>query len=336
MLGSVGNGTAPANGGFPPIADIRLSHTMRRVRGLGVKVIGLLVAVSAVVFSTRGVAVPRGGITLGVLEDLPGHYAGESHFRAVRVVFQQKGREWRPYPSDCRDQQCLRTISANYPKFVRWAVGLSGRMLGTVTGRTPKDFEYYSDVGLQRLASSGSTPSVGKRSMEYAGNFGEPVLRPLIVSSESYFADPDSWTRLPLPTGTARALRQQFRHKFPTVSTCKSPDENKLISWRYADADIRVSQSYVARTGWALAELKLTGYNCDSPLDDPFVGHWFAISPKGQVRFLEAGLNFLDAGDYDHSGRSAVIFSIDRDNRGGYEMFYDDFRKRAVFQFLYH
>jgi hypothetical protein len=152
--------------------------------------------------------------------------------------------------------------------------------MGTVSGRTPKDFEWYSDVGLQRLASSGSIPSVGKRSMEYAGNFGQPVLRPLVVSSEPYFADPDAWTRLPLPKGTVRALRQRFRHKFPIASKCKSPDENELMPWRYTGADVHVSDSYVARTGWALAELNLTGYRCGGSPDAPFVGHWFAISPE--------------------------------------------------------
>ena len=305
------------------------------MRGLVIKASGLLLSVS-LVCSTPGQAASEGGIKLGVLEDLPGHYAGQSHFRAVRVVFQQKGREWRPYPSDCGDQQCLKTISAKYPKFVTWTVGFSGKRQGQVQGHTPSDFEWYSDVGLQRLASAGPIPTVGKRSIKYAGYLGEPVFRSLIVSSGSYFADPDAWKPRPPSKSTVRALRQQFRHKFPKVSNCKSPNENEPMPRHYTDANIRVSKSYIARTGWVLAELKLTGEECDDPSNDRFVSQWFAISPKGQVRFLDAGLNFLDAGDYNHSGRSAVIFFIDRDNRGGYEMFYDDFRRRTVFQFSYH
>lgn len=295
--------------------------------------IGALVALGC---SMPGRAASEDGIKLGVLEDLPGHYAGQSHFRAVRVVFQQVGREWRPYPSDCSDQRCLKTISAMYPESVRWTVGLSGKRLGQVRGHTPSDFEWYGDVGLQRLASSGPIPTVGKRSIKYAGYLGEPVFRSLIVSSGSYFADPDAWKPLSLSKSTVHALRQQFRHKFPKVWNCKSSHENEPRAWRYADADIHVSESYIARTGWALAELRLAGDECDGPPDDPFVSHWFVISPKGHVRFLDAGLNFLDAGDNDHSGQSAVIFSIDRDNRGGYELFYDNFRRRAVFQFSYH
>lgn len=40
---------------------------------------------------------------LGILEDVPGVYAGESHVRAVRVVFEKNSRDWKALPSDCRD-----------------------------------------------------------------------------------------------------------------------------------------------------------------------------------------------------------------------------------------
>jgi len=303
---------------------------------ISIKVAGLFLLASGLVSSMPGLAASEGSIKLGVLEDLPGHYAGQPHFRAVRVVFQRNGREWRPYPSDCPDQRCLKSISAMYPESVTWTVGLSGKVLGQVNGHTPRDFQWYSDVGLQRLASSGPVPTVGKRSMEYAGYLGEPVFRSLIVSSAPYFADPDAWKRLRLSKSTVRALRLQFRHRFPKVWSCKSPHEDEPRRWHYSDSDIRVAEAYIARTEWALAELRLTGDGCDGPAGDPFVSHWFVISPKDQVRYLDSGLNFLDAGDYDQSGKSAVVFAIDRDNRGGYELFYDDFRRRAVFQFSYH
>ena len=44
----------------------------------------------------------------------------------------------------------------------------------------------------------------------------------------------------------------------------------------------------------------------------------------------------VDAGDYDNDGKSEFLFCIDQYNRGGYKLFYDDFKKRAVFQFNYH
>ena len=33
---------------------------------------------------------------------------------------------------------------------------------------------------------------------------------------------------------------------------------------------------------------------------------------------------------------SELVFSIHGENRGGYELFYDDFKKHAKFEFTYH
>lgn len=47
-------------------------------------------------------------------------------------------------------------------------------------------------------------------------------------------------------------------------------------------------------------------------------------------------MSLVDAGDYDNDGKSQLAFSTDRYDRGGYELFYDDFRKYAVLEFSYH
>lgn len=44
----------------------------------------------------------------------------------------------------------------------------------------------------------------------------------------------------------------------------------------------------------------------------------------------------VDAGDYDNDGRSELVFSIDRYNEGGYELYYNDFKKHSTFRFGYH
>jgi hypothetical protein len=36
------------------------------------------------------------------------------------------------------------------------------------------------------------------------------------------------------------------------------------------------------------------------------------------------------------TSKSELVFAIDRANEGGYELFYDDFKKHTVFQFYYH
>jgi hypothetical protein len=60
------------------------------------------------------------------------------------------------------------------------------------------------------------------------------------------------------------------------------------------------------------------------------------ITPEQQVRFLSSNMWLVDAGDYDNDGKSELVFSIDDYNRGGYKLFYDDFKQEAVFEFNYH
>ena len=56
----------------------------------------------------------------------------------------------------------------------------------------------------------------------------------------------------------------------------------------------------------------------------------------GTSQFLDNGISLVDAGDYDSDGQSELVFAISRYNRGGYELYYDGFRRHAVFQFSYH
>ncbi|MDH4208632.1 MAG: hypothetical protein OEV76_07145, partial [Anaerolineae bacterium] len=90
--------------------------------------------------------------------------------------------------------------------------------------------------------------------------------------------------------------------------------------------------------GWRIARLHLAeAVACDDveagfEIDDP----WFVITPQEAVRYLDDGMWLVDAGDYDNDGKSELLFSINRYDRGGYELFYDDFKRHATFEFSYH
>jgi hypothetical protein len=87
---------------------------------------------------------------------------------------------------------------------------------------------------------------------------------------------------------------------------------------------------------WLLVEVLLNKYECDGPADDPFSPQWFIVTPQMVVRFLDSNRLLVDAGDYDNDGKSELVFSIDDHNRGGYKLFYDDFKQKVVFEFSYH
>jgi hypothetical protein len=278
-------------------------------------------------------------LVIGALEDHPGYYAGEPNFREVRVLFRKNGSDWQPFPSDCPDQNCLKTIVSEYPAEINWTIAFDGKSLGGVTSRNPKDFGWYASVGQQEICNTNSVPSVGERSSMFAGWFDAPVYRPLVAISRPYFKDPESWKPAPLPDHLVQLLRREFRNKFPKVMNCGSPNENIPKPWPYASKDIKVHKSYSSSNRWSIAELVLEEYRCDGPSeesDDPFSSQWFAVSPGNEVKFLGQGMWLVDAGDYDKDGKSELLFSIAGYNRGGYELFYDDFRRHVTFEYNYH
>ena len=105
----------------------------------------------------------------------------------------------------------------------------------------------------------------------------------------------------------------------------------------YHDEDVKLVKAYASKGGWVAAQLHLEAIDCKDveagfDIDDP----WFVVDAKNSVTYLDSGMWLADAGDYDNDGRSELVFSLYGDNRGGYELFYDDFKKRAQFEFGYH
>jgi hypothetical protein len=275
---------------------------------------------------------------LGILEDVPGVRAGEPNSRHVRLAFQKDGRSWRAFPSNCRNEACLKTVSSQYPREVVWTIAFDGRSLGKVTGRTPQDFHFYSHVGLQEIVDSNPVPTVGKQSSEYGSSRGAPVYRPLVANSQPYFKDPESWKPSQPSDDLMVLLRQYFRRKFPKLCKNSKPDETKLELFLYRAEDVKLVKAYSSTKGWTVARLHLgEAIDCNDveagfEIDDP----WFAVDPQESVQYLDAGLWLVDAGDYDNDGKSELVFAINRDNEGGYELFYNNFKSHAVFKFDYH
>lgn len=274
---------------------------------------------------------------LGVLEDVPPFGAGTQHRRAVRVVFEKEGSEWQAFPGNCSDETCLSSISVKYPLEIVWTVAFDGRSLGQITSRTPQRFAYYAEVGLQNVTSKSSVPIVGSRSRQFGGQTDASVYRPLVTNSKPFVSDPEVWNRSPLSAEQVFRIRQAFRQHFGKLCQLAA-DQTHLKPLEYTDENLIVVSACKAKTGWAIARVHLQGaIDCaDTEAGFEIDDSWFAVDPQMQVRYLGDGIWLVDAGDYDNDGHSELVFSINRDNSGGYELFYDQFKKRVVFQYGYH
>jgi hypothetical protein len=273
---------------------------------------------------------------VGILEDNPGLYAGDPCYRDVRVVFRKEGTAWFAFPNNCPDQNCLKTIAAKFPAQVNWTVSFNGKQVGHVVSNRPPSFDFYSTIGQQAIVGSNAPPTIGKPSAAFAGFLGGPVYRPLVAVSEPNFRDPEDWKPTQLSNDETVTVRKAFRNRFPKVTNCSQQDVEHGKPWPYTDANMILNKAYSSNRHWLIAEVVLSGYECDGPPDEAFTSQWFVITPGQEVRFLDSNMWLVDAGDYDNDGRTELVFSIDDYNRGGYKLFYDDLSRSAIFEFSYH
>ncbi|MGA9069012.1 MAG: hypothetical protein WB424_02080 [Terracidiphilus sp.] len=272
---------------------------------------------------------------VGILEDNPGHYAGNPHYRDVRVVFRKEGTRWFAFPNNCPDQDCLKTIAAKFPTQVNWTISFDGKQVGQVESRTPPSFDFYATVGQQVIVGTSDVPTVGKPSADFSGFQDEPVLRPLVAVSKPNYSDPEHWKPARPTPEIIAAVRQSYLSRFPKIANCIARTTGRENSRTASLGEaISVQKLYGSNRNWFLVEAQ--SRYCDGGAISEFSSRWFVINPERQVKYLGSSMWLVDAGDYDNDGKSEVVFSIDDYDRGGYKLFYDDFSRSAIFEFGYH
>jgi hypothetical protein len=274
------------------------------------------------------------GPMIGVLEERPGATTTEAARFVVRAMFHKDATGWQSLDPNCNDEACLDTATARAPQQTTWTISRNGEALGEVSARTPATWTLYADVGQQELADGATAPTSGDRSNDFV-DAATPLHRPLVATSPAAFADPQSWAGAPAAAEAQHAVRQRFRTQFSEVTNCA--DASAAPQPRsYTDADIEIIDTYASSAGWRVVTARLRGYACDGPLEGAYANQTYAISPANEARFLDEGLRFLDAGDYDGDGQSEVIFVVTQYNVGGYALYADEFAHAAVFDFSYH
>ena len=67
-------------------------------------------------------------VILGVLEDIPGEYAGDTDFRAVRAVFEKNGDRWSAFPTSAKSERDLQSLQNHTQKRLHGRLHLTARM----------------------------------------------------------------------------------------------------------------------------------------------------------------------------------------------------------------
>lgn len=107
----------------------------------------------------------------------------------------------------------------------------------------------------------------------------------------------------------------------------------------YVDDEILLLKAYRSQSGEVVYGQRLDGKRskCGFFDDENFFDYWFVLGADQRIRLLDSQMTPMDAADLDNTGKSAWVFHTSRgEDRDGYELFYDDFSKRATFQWSYH
>jgi hypothetical protein len=303
---------------------------------------------SAVVFlccwigiSNRMIAGADSPIFVGVLEDVERENLSSAMSSVhVRIAFQKGASAWMPMKSDFGTLDALATADRYYPATVRWTVVFDGKRIGTIRSRSPGRLNEYGDVGTQIITTKAtSIPriSAGASTFSYTGL--KARTRPLVLVSSANFKDPDDWKPTTLSAAERSLAIKDFRKRFPSLEQCDKPEEKPIHMVPYSDDEILFIKAYRSKNGEVIFGQRLdqTRSNCGFWDDDHFFDYWSVLKTNQDVRLLGSQMTPMDAADLDRSGKSEWIFQTSRgEDEDGYELFYDDFSKKASFHWTYH
>lgn len=318
------------------------------------QVTGAIATVMLCMVAARGADGPSGQKIVGVLEEVPGIYTGESSHYGVRVLFRQVADEWQPFPNKCGTTDCLKSITSEYPPRSQWIISFEGRVVGSVSAHTPADFGFYSHIGLQDVDAGQSVPKVGDPSTSYSGFADIPVHRPLLATTDAARPAPAhaGWkSQKPDPADLNR-IWPSFSRLVPLIDDCRldARGENIPSNGRAPlRNELEIAGTWVNGSGDAIVQARIgtkAFQNCDGPRLHQSE-YWFYREASGQVWPLPGQgdsaskdqhggllmpLDFLDLGD----GHDVAMFLRGGYDMGGYALFFDGFHKVAHFTWLYH
>ena len=213
-----------------------------------------------------------------------------------------------------------------------------GRRLHPLPGQncTP----VYSDVGTQAITTEPTDiPQVKIGASDFYYGDSRVHARPLLLVSAPNFKDPDGWKPTTLSAAEKRMAIREFRRMFPKMEQCDEPEVEPTYMVPYVDGEILFLKAYRSKGGEVLYGQKLDGRRskCGFFDDKNFFDYWFVLGADQHIRLLDSQMTPMDAADLDNRGKSAWVFHTSRgEDWDGYELFYDDFAKRATFQWAYH
>jgi hypothetical protein len=199
----------------------------------------------------------------------------------------------------------------------------------------PADIDYFFHVGAALVDPKTPPPTFGKPGAEFRGPDGGRAYRPLVLTTNGVRPDPEGWKAAQPSRATLRGVTEIFRGILRDIPRCEGETWTSTPTDRSKD-QARVVSSHKSRTGAQLVSLQLASpAKCDGP-DPSHDTMMFLVRSDGAGQFLGAGLQFLDAADYDGDGRSEVVFTVNTLTGSGFALLPSDTSTLIGFTWTLH
>ena len=280
-------------------------------------------------------------IFVGVIEDVevPNNLSPAMSGVHVRIAFQKRASAWIPMKSDFNTLDALAQAQRYYPATVNWTVVFDGKQIGTISSRNAGRLQWYGDVGTQIITTKATNiPRISTGASNFSYVTWRARTRPLLLVSAPNFKDPDEWKPATLSAAEKSLANKVFRNRFPLFEQCGKSGEEPIHMVPYSDDEILFIKAYRSKHDEVIFGQRLdeSRSRCKFFDDEYFFDYWFALT-KQNVRLLGSQMTPMDAADLDNSGKSEWIFHTSRgEDEDGYELFYDDFSRKASYHWTYH
>ena len=261
-------------------------------------------------------------LILGVLE----HHTEENKGHVVRVLFYEENGQWKTFPTDFNTEKELSQAVRSFPEAVTWTICFDGRTLGSLASKSPPSYSQYADIGLQKITSTGTVPTVGQPSDVFSGWPGGRTYRPLVLNSRPYCGDSEKWHPEKPEQGDISLIKEYVGKTFHVTAS------------KLSKATFKVNKSY----GTQNRDVKLVSLDIakaevipEEGENDQNTGAWFYLKGR-EVRYLGSNMVLMDIGDYDQDGHEEGLFKIQRYNNDGYTLYFDGFKQKIEFSWSYH
>jgi hypothetical protein len=215
----------------------------------------------------------------------------------------------------------------------RWNVCSRHQIATTLTTQGDLPAAHWGDAGTQKVALKERPRWVGVSTRHYSGEEGPPAHTPLVVTTAGKCTDPDQWTRMLPPRRVPDSLLTPFERVTQGLTLCTRDGTSERV--HPERTEIGIVEAFRDRHGRQILQLAPRLHRSDlgpCPGRTPeFYYRLFLLDPEGEVHFMGAGTQIIDAGDFGGDGSTVIIAWMDDGHFNGYVLFPNDLKTRIPF-----